>query len=96
MTYAEIIASIQAYEKRIKAEMQIQAFIAYRQADLIAANVARVFGSKHQPISLQEAFPGIFPEETKPRQQNWQLMKERIEAYAAERRKRGEKSGNDS
>ncbi|MFF2449370.1 hypothetical protein ACFVSW_20210 [Neobacillus sp. NPDC058068] len=102
MTYGEIVASITGFNKRQKTEFQMKSIVAYRQADLIASLVSNVLGSKHQPPSIQEAFPGIFPEiEQQPKQQNWQLMKARIEAYAAEKRaaeerKRGENRGDDS
>jgi hypothetical protein len=103
MTYGEIMAAIHAYEKRLKfeaekmeGETRIRAAIAYRQADLTSRMVAQAFGSNSKLPTIYEAFPGIFPEESKPKQQNWQLMKARVEAYAAERRKRGEmKRGND-
>jgi hypothetical protein len=102
MTYGEIVASIEGFYKRQKTEFQMNSIVAYRQADLIASLVSNVLGSKHQPPSIQEAFPGIFPEiEQQPQQQKWQIMKARIEAYAAEKRaaeerKRGENRGDDT
>lgn len=105
MTYGEIKAAIDGYNERIKleqekikADMQVQAIVAYHQAQLIGAVVAQVLGDKHKLPSLGEAFPGIFPEETiRPRQQDWRVMKARIAAYGeAWKRKRGESSGNDA
>lgn len=98
MTYREIVAAIKGYEVRTKAkfeaDMQLQAMIAYRQADLIASHMARIWGGKHKPPTMQEAFPGIFPEEQN-KQQDWRVMKARLEAYAdAWRRKRGAKKGD--
>lgn len=99
MTYREIMAAIEGAQQRLRARMQESALISYRQANLIASLVGITLGSKQKAPSLQEAFPGIFPElEQQPRQQNWQLMKARIDAYAAERRKRGGEAdgGNNS
>ncbi|OUM86649.1 MAG: hypothetical protein BAA01_11615 [Bacillus thermozeamaize] len=94
MTFREILVAIEGVQKRRREELQIQALIAYQQSYLIADLVGIVFGSKQKPPRLHEAFPGIFPEV--PRQQDWRLMKARIEEYAAERRKRGEKHGHDA
>lgn len=77
--------------------MQISAVIAFRQAHVISSLVAKSFGGKHETPTLSEAFPGIFPEEiTKSKQQDWRIMKARMEAYAADRQKWGEKKrGNE-
>ncbi|MCM1564926.1 MAG: hypothetical protein NC238_03020 [Dehalobacter sp.] len=92
MTYEEISAAIRGRQNQNLNDIKTQALVAYRQADLIAALVGIRFGSKQQAPNLFEAFPGIFSEEeVKPKQQNWQVMKARIETYAAERRKRGER-----
>lgn len=96
MTLKEIVAAIEGYQKQKRTEWQYQALIAYQQANLTASFVAKVFGGTHKPPALHEAFPGLFPELERPRQQNWQIMKARIEAYAAERRKRGEMHGHDA
>lgn len=102
MSYGEILAAIKAFQKRQTADLQYQAIISYRQANLISHLVAISLGSKQQEKEIQEAFPGIFPELEKQaqaqliKQQNWQLMKARIDAYAAEKRKRGESRGNDA
>lgn len=83
--------------------MRIQSIIAYRQADQIASLVGIMMGNKQTPMAIHEAYPGIFPEMErkaeldKAQQQHWQIMKSRIEAYAAnaaEKRKRGERLGN--
>lgn len=85
--------------------MRVQAMIAYRQADQIASLVGIMLGNKQTPPAIQEAYPGIFPEfekkaeEERLQQQQWQIMKARIEEYAArvaEKRKRGERHGNDT
>ncbi|WP_438312216.1 hypothetical protein [Sporosarcina sp. FA9] len=100
MTYAEISATMTAYSKQQEVDMRIQSIIAYRQADQIASLVGIMMGNKQAPMAIHEAYPGIFPElEQKAEQENmqqqkWQIMKSRIEAYAAEKRKRGERLGN--
>ena len=103
MTYAEITAAINAYSKQQEADMRIQSIIAYRQADQIASLVGIVMGNKQTPMAIHEAYPGMFPElerkakMDKAQQQHWQIMKARIEEYAAiaaEKRKRGERLGN--
>ncbi|GEM_PF-2934400 len=101
MTYKEIFAAIKGFSKRQEIELQTKSIIAYHQANLISHLVGISLGSKQAPKEIHEAFPAIFPElEQKAqlqqvRQQNWQLMKARIEAYAFEKRKRGEDRGND-
>lgn len=107
MTYAEILAAINAYVKRQETqrdtEMRIQSTIAYHQANQISVLVGRLVGNKNEVPTIDEAYPRIFPEMErkaeldKAQQQHWQIMKSRIEAYAAnaaEKRKRGERLGN--
>ncbi|MFJ7933713.1 hypothetical protein [Sporosarcina sp. NPDC096371] len=102
MTYEEITAAISAYNKQQETSMRIQSIIAYRQADQIASLVGIMIGNKQEAPAIYEAFPGVFPElerkaeMEKAQQQHWQIMKSRIEAYATEKRKRGERRGNDS
>ena len=93
MTYREILVAIRGSEARRLADLQEQAFIAYRQSDVIATLVGIVLGSKQKAPRIDEAFPGVFPKQEQPKQQIWQLMKARVEEYAAERRRRGEKAG---
>lgn len=101
MTYAEILAAIKGSAKRQEVELQHQSIIAYHQANLISHLVSISLGSKQSHPELHEAFPGIFPElekraeMQKVKQQNWQIMKARIDAYAAEKRKRGGLNGDD-
>ena len=104
MTYREISAAIEAFQERqkidqerLKAEMMMLSLTAYRHADLIGAVVSNIMGGRNKIPSLSEAFPGVFPEEMlQPRQQDWRVMKTRIEQYGAEwKRKRGEKRGDD-
>ena len=97
MTYAEIVAAVDAYQKRTRTDMQVKAIIAYKQAETTAALVSRILGGNNKVPTIYETFPDWFPEQAQPKQQNWELMKARVEAYAAEKRKRGEmKNGNDA
>lgn len=106
MTYKEISTTIKAYSKRAESDMRISAIISYHQARLISHHVGIIVGSKETPKAIYEAFPGMFPHLEKEaaikaaientKQQDWKLMKDRIDAYAAERRKRGAvEVGND-
>ncbi len=92
MTYGEILTEIRGSEARRRANLQEQALIAYRQSELTSTLVSIILGGRQKVPSITEAFPGIFPEQEQTRQQNWQLMKARIEQFAAARRKRGEKA----
>ncbi|MFC5468410.1 hypothetical protein ACFPPD_06735 [Cohnella suwonensis] len=102
MSYREIIAAIDGYQSRLKieqermkADMQVQAIVAYREANLISVLVSRLLGGKAKSPTLAEAFPGIFPEEMlASRTQDWRIMKDRIASYGVRHRKRGEQRGN--
>ena len=102
MTYKEILATVKGHAKKQEVKLQSESIIAYRQAHLIAHLVGASLGGKQSSLAIHECFPGIFPELEKQaeaqqaRQQNWQVMKARIDAYAAEKRKRGEMNGNDN
>lgn len=109
MTYAEINASIKAYGKQRETDMRIQSIIAYHQANQISLLVGRLVGNKNDVPAIHEAYPGIFPAmeqkaeqekaQQQSKQQNWQIMKARVEAYAAnaaEKRKRGERRGDNA
>lgn len=88
MTYREILAAMEGNQRRIKSELQIQASLIYRLGSLIGWAVN---DPKNYP-SYQKAFP--FAEGDSVQKQDWQRMKANIEAYAAERKKRGENNGN--
>lgn len=106
MTYGEINAAINAYSKNREVELREKAVIAYHQANQIGHIVGIMVGSKQSEKAIFEAYPGFFPDleqksileqaKTESQQQHWQIMKERIEAYAAEKRKRGEKNSDDT
>lgn len=85
--------------------MRTQSVIAFHQGNQIAFLVSQMFQSKREGLEVHEAYPGFFPDleqkaaKEKMQQQHWQIMKARIEAYAAneaEKRKRGERRGDDA
>lgn len=88
MTYGEIIAAIEGNQRKVKQEMQIQASLMYKLGDLLRF----AFNEPNKYPTLQEAFPKLFDDIEKPKQQDWRIIKERITAYAEQKRKRGESS----
>lgn len=91
MTYGEILAAIRGNQRRVKSEFQIQATLVHRLGRLIGFSV----NEPQKYPSIHDTFPGLFGEE-KPKQQHWEVMKDRIAAYAAERKKRGERKNGDN
>jgi hypothetical protein len=91
MTYGEIVAAIKAHASRHKVELQQAAYLAYQQAHVITAMMSRVLGGKKSPPTIHQAFPGLFPQAERPQQQDWRLMKARMEVYADAKKKWGEK-----
>lgn len=91
MTYGEIIAAIEGYQKRFKNNLQIQAMFVYKIGEFVGIAVNE---PKKYPKNPKEAFKktGIFDdvEEVEPKKQDWQIMKERVNRYAYLKRKRGE------
>lgn len=105
MTYVEISTAIRTYQEKQRSQLQMESIIAFHQANQIAHLVGIALGSKQAQKEIYEAYPGIFPdlekqaELQKAKQQNWQIMKARVEAYAVyakEKRKRGEQNGDDT
>lgn len=92
MTYGEIITAIEGYQRRFKAEAQLQAGLIYRLGSLVGIAVN---DSKKYPRTVSKAFPGLFDgmDDGQPKQQDWRVMKERMNAYNEYlRRKRGERA----
>lgn len=89
MTYGEITVSIEGSQKRIKADMQKEAAMVFKLGELIGI----AFNDpKKYPPSISKVFPKLFDEDTEnnSNQQDWQIMKERINRYAYLKKKRGE------
>lgn len=86
MTYAEIITAINANNKKLEREwkenLRGQAIIAYKLGELIGIAFNE---PKKYPGTVKEAFPKVFDDDTKDdgpsKQQDWQIMKARIEQY---------------
>lgn len=90
MTYGEIIAAIEGGQSKTKLQMQFQANLVYQLGALV--RVAFNEPNKY-PQSAKEVFPKLFEDliDDEPKQQNWQVMKARIEEYNSYlKRKRGE------
>lgn len=84
MTYGEIINTIKSYNTRKKTEMQWNASVNYKLADLIGISVSRLLDDNVEFPKIESAFPGLFEDivEQKPKQQDWKVMKDRMESYA--------------
>lgn len=95
MTYQEIETGIKAYNKRLKRDLEVKASMDYKLADLIGVSISRLFSKDVKYPSIDKAYPNVFESLTnndqKPKQQHWQIMKEKINAYAKNKRKRGDK-----
>lgn len=90
MTYGEIIAAIEGFQQRFKIEAQLHAGMVYKLGSLIGVSVN---DPKKYPKNIQKAFPNLFTDtnDEEPKQQDWQVMKERISSYNEYlKQKRGE------
>ncbi len=84
-TYGEIVDIIKANNKRQKQDLQKQASLDYQLANLIGISASRMLDSKTEMPPLEKAYPSLFEqkeEESKPKQQDYQLMKARLMQYA--------------
>jgi hypothetical protein len=88
MTHGEILTAIMGYRRREQAQLQAQSLVAYRQAHLLGQIIGNMFDSNCPVPSMTEAFPGVFSELEQEeqrgiQQQDWRLMKARIEEFRA-------------
>jgi hypothetical protein len=93
MSLGDILAAIKGYRKREQTALQAQALVAYRQAQYLGNIIGVMLDGKQKLLTMTEAFPGIFPEFEQLqaqgiRQQDWRLIKARIEEYSARQRAR--------
>jgi len=90
MTYGEIVTAIEGNQNKMKLQMQFQANLVYQ----LGALVGVAFNEPNKyPQSAKEVFPKLFEDliDSEPKQQNWQVMKARIEEYNSYlKQKRGE------
>lgn len=90
MTYGEIIAAIDGYQSRFKAELQTKAMFVYKLGELIGIAVN---DPKKYPSNVKKAFAKAwFLDDVmdEPKKQDWMTMKERMSRYAYLHKKRGE------
>lgn len=80
MTLGEIIDTVEAYNDDKLDEMKYNSMLAYQTGRLVAIGVGNAFGGGEFP-QIHEIFPGLF-EAPKVVQQDSELMKARIMAYA--------------
>lgn len=80
MTLGEMIDVVDAYNANKLDEMKYNAMLAYQTGRLVAIGVGNAFGGGEFP-QIHEIFPGLF-EAPKVVQQDSELMKARIMAYA--------------
>lgn len=80
MTLGEIIDTVEAYNDNKIDEMKYNAMLAYQTGRLVAIGVGNAFSGEEFP-QIHEIFPGLF-EAPKVVQQDSELMKARIMAYA--------------
>ena len=82
MTAEEVALAAQVRQEQIKEFSQILAWIVYNGAALtgVAVNEPRKFPK------LEDAFPSLFEQKE---QQDWRLMKERMEDYARAKKEMG-------
>lgn len=102
MTYKEILTAIQAKQRHQEREMRLQAQMIHTLGSLVAVGV----NSPKKYPKLEDSFPHLFKQQIVEKsdnshqpqvvQQNWEIMKARVEAYAAERQKRGEMLNGDT
>ena len=84
LTPHEIQTAVEIESERQKDFYKMLAYIVYTGASLTAVG----FNNPKQFPSIEQAFPNLFEKEE---QQNWVVMKERIEAFAkAKKQKQGE------
>ncbi len=86
MTYKEIHMTIKAYNNRQKYELQKQASMHYKLADLIGASVSRLIDANSEFPDIFEVYSDIFDEEiqveqrSKSEEQKQRLQAERLKA----------------
>ena len=85
MSVDEIMLAAQVRQEQLKEYTQMQAWIAYNGAALtgIAVNDPKKF-----PKQLEEAFPSLFEKKVQ-QQQDWWIMKQRMENWAKAKKESG-------
>lgn len=93
MTIAEVLDVIKAYNSRVKSEMQFKAIVSYSQTVLIVNGVKSMFSKdKYNMPQLHDLYPNLFEAPTKKEmQQDENVMKARLLAYAEALKKKNKK-----
>lgn len=91
MTYGEIVLTINAKRDKRKQELQEQAMMDYRLADLIGVSCSRIMSSDVKLPEFNNAYSFLFDEVTQePKKQSWEDQKRILMQYAeAHNEKRG-------
>lgn len=88
MTYIEIKSTIESNSNIQLKDLKFKAKMIHQLGSLIGLAVNE---PKKSP-KLKDTFPGLFKEEVPEKQQDWQIMKDRVSQYNAYlKKKRGEK-----
>lgn len=80
MTYGECANIADAIRRRVRAEQEQQAMMAWKTAEMVGQYIAAMFGKNApRPQTLYQAFPWIEREDGVP---DWREMKARMMARA--------------
>lgn len=77
MTYYEISTYIKAYNNRQKYELQKQASMDYKLADLISISLSRLLDKNTKFPTVYEAYPSIFDDELIQQHKQQELEKQK-------------------
>lgn len=93
MTIREVLDVIKAYNSRIKNEMQFKAMVSYSQTVLIVNGIKSMFSKdRYNMPQLHELYPNLFDAPPKKEvQQDENVMKARLLAYAEALKKKNKK-----
>lgn len=93
MTITEVLDVIKSYNSRLKSEMQFKAIASYSQAILIVNGVRSMFSKEpYNTPQLHELYPNLFEAPPKKEvQQDENVMKARLLAYAEALKKKNKK-----
>jgi C4-type Zn-finger protein len=99
MTFAEIERAAECWQRKQRRELQEKARLTHILADLVGHSVARIYSQNAKMPTLQEAFPTLFEETEKEKEQKAAATMEisalRFMQFAtAHNKKKGGANGN--
>lgn len=99
MTFAEIERAAECWQRKQRRELQEKARLAHILADLVGHSVTRIYSQNAKMPTLQEAFPTLFEETEKEKEQKaaatMELSALRFMQFAqAHNKKKGGANGN--